>query len=77
MPPIRGKSSAVWNHFTQEVNEKAKCGHCSLLLSYAGGSISNLKRHLVTKHATIPLDRTAHNTNNIDNGKMYLFYYFY
>lgn len=69
MPPIRGKSSAIWNHFTQVNNEKAKCGHCSRLLSYSGGTISNLKRHMDAIHPTIPLERTAKNINSVEIGE--------
>lgn len=66
MPPIRGKTSEVWNHFTVEEYQKAKCDHCNVLISTAGGSLNNLKRHMKAKHFTVPLNR---NESVINNGQ--------
>lgn len=50
------KHSPLWTHFTEENDrKKAKCKHCSTLISIAGGSNGNLTRHMKTKHALIPL----------------------
>ncbi|CAG9789133.1 unnamed protein product [Diatraea saccharalis] len=50
------KHSSLWTHFTEENdNKKAKCKHCSTLISIAGGSNGNLTRHMKTKHALISL----------------------
>ncbi|XP_022827208.1 zinc finger BED domain-containing protein 1-like [Spodoptera litura] len=52
----RRKHSPLWLHFTEDIdNKKAKCNYCSTLISIAGGSNSNLTRHMKTKHALIPL----------------------
>lgn len=56
MAPHRGKTSELWNHFIQIENQKAKCGYCSVIISLSGGSLSNLKRHMKSKHYTIPLN---------------------
>lgn len=36
------KRSEIWNHFSKEKNNKAKCNYCSTLLLYAGGSTGNI-----------------------------------
>lgn len=61
MAPHRSKTSEVWNHFTEIEYQKAKCGYCSIILSTAGGSLSNLKRHMKSKHYTIPLNTNQRN----------------
>jgi hypothetical protein len=53
--------------------QKAKCGYCSSTLSTSGGSLNNLKRHLKTKHCTIPLNT---NEKRITPG-LYILIYFY
>lgn len=52
----RKKRSAIWDHFDQIVNKKAKCKYCLVLLSVGPGCGGNLLRHLKTKHPTIPLE---------------------
>ncbi|XP_077283268.1 E3 SUMO-protein ligase ZBED1-like [Arctopsyche grandis] len=50
------KHSPLWTHFTEDIdNKKAKCNHCSTIISIAGGSNGNLTRHMKTKHLLIPL----------------------
>lgn len=45
------KRSGVWNHFAAESNgRKATCHHCLKSISIAGGSTSNLLRHLLLVH---------------------------
>lgn len=61
MPYYRGKTSEIWNHFEAIESSKAKCGYCSIQLSTAGGSLSNLKRHLTAKHPTVTLNRNQLN----------------
>ena len=61
MAPQRSKTSEVWNHFTECDYQKAKCGYCSVILSTSGGSLSNLKRHMKSKHCTIPLNTNERN----------------
>lgn len=74
MAPHRSKTSEMWNHFIQVEYQKAKCGYCSAILSTSGGSMNNLKRHLKTKHCTIPLNRNYRNaTEGLCIKKMYLF----
>ncbi|KAL4085334.1 hypothetical protein QTP88_027193 [Uroleucon formosanum] len=55
------QTSEVWNHFTECEYLKAKCGYCSIILSTSGGSLSNLKRHMKSKHCTIPLNTNERN----------------
>lgn len=60
----------MWNHFETLEGDKAKCGYCSAQLSLAEGNISNLKRHLTTKHPTVPINRNRdilnRNVNNVE-----------
>lgn len=46
--------SEIWNHFekTESDPKKAKCKICRTLLCFSGGSTTNLRRHLNTKHPT-------------------------
>lgn len=53
------KSSSLWYHFNQKEANRAECKYCKIILSTAGGSIGNLKRHLAKKHPTVPIDRTS------------------
>ncbi|CAG9782307.1 unnamed protein product [Diatraea saccharalis] len=54
MPPPR-KRSAVWSHFTECENKKAKCVYCAQILTMPSGNVCNLGRHLKNKHPTVPL----------------------
>lgn len=47
------KKSAIWLHFEEVNNNKAKCNLCHSLYSYHGGTTSNLRKHIRTKHPTI------------------------
>lgn len=57
------KRSEIWMHFTPAENNKAKakCDICRSLLSYKGGTTSNLKKHLQSKHPTILVAATRGN----------------
>lgn len=46
------KRSNIWLHFDEAGSQKAKCKLCSIILSGQGGSTSNYRRHLQTKHPT-------------------------
>lgn len=61
MPYIRGRTSELWNHFEPSGGDKAKCGYCSCQLSIVGGSLNNLKRHLLAKHPTVQIIRNPSN----------------
>ncbi|KAE9525642.1 hypothetical protein AGLY_014169 [Aphis glycines] len=63
MPLYNGKTSEVWNHFLTTEDNKAKCGYCSIKLSFSGGNTANLKRHLLAKHSTVPLNRGSSSIN--------------
>lgn len=52
----KAKTSDVWYHFEKN-DKRAKCRYCQTNLSISSGSSSNLKRHLKSKHPTIPLHR--------------------
>lgn len=65
MATQRAKTSEVWNHFTEIEHEKAQCGYCSAKISTARGSLNNLRRHMKSKHALIPLNT---NTRNATEG---------
>lgn len=42
-------------HFTVENQTRARCQLCKLMLSFRGGSTSNMRRHLSSKHPTVLL----------------------
>jgi len=71
MPKYSKKRSHIWNNFTIIDEQYAKCSYCSAKVSYGGGSISNLTRHIKTKHITVPLDqgmrKQAQNLVNEEN----------
>lgn len=46
------KRSNIWLHFDEAGPQKAKCKLCNIILSGQGGSTSNYRRHLQTKHPT-------------------------
>lgn len=50
------KFSAIWNHFAEQPDKKAKCNYCKAFISIAGGSHGNLSRHMKTKHPLTPLN---------------------
>jgi len=48
------KRSNIWLHFTPEMNGgKARCDICRVLLSFTGGTTSNLAKHLRAKHPSV------------------------
>lgn len=49
------KHSTIWTHFTEDGNKRAICKYCKTSLSIAGGSQSNLMRHIRSKHPTTPI----------------------
>lgn len=55
-PTPRRTSSDIWYHFTK-FDKKGKCHYCQQIISCPSGSSSNLKRHLKSKHPTVPLER--------------------
>lgn len=52
---LRKKRSPIWDHFTQIEDKKVKCLYCSQTLVQTVGSNSNLNRHMIRKHPTIPI----------------------
>lgn len=75
MPYYRGKTSEVWNHFVVMADDKAKCGYCSSKLSFSSGNTANLKRHLMAKHPTVPLNR-CDSSRNQREGNILMFLMF-
>ncbi|XP_025412101.1 zinc finger BED domain-containing protein 1-like [Sipha flava] len=61
MPYYRERTSELWNHFEPVEGDKAKCDYCSMKLSTAGGSLNNLKRHLLARHPTVTINRNESN----------------
>lgn len=49
------KSSQIWGYFSDIGENKAKCNFCNKTMSYKGGSIFNLTRHVRTQHPTVCL----------------------
>lgn len=48
------KTSKTWSHFSlTECKKKATCKHCYCILSYSNASMSNLARHVRTKHPEV------------------------
>ncbi|XP_039298299.1 E3 SUMO-protein ligase ZBED1-like [Nilaparvata lugens] len=56
------RSSDIWYHFIDKAANRAECKYCKSILSIAAGSLGNLRRHLKTKHPTIPIERTSSST---------------
>lgn len=44
------KRSKLWNFFSEEADNKAKCDLCKSVYSVKGGSTTNLQKHMSTKH---------------------------
>lgn len=65
--PSSRLSSDIWNHFTKTAEKKGKCRYCQLTLSFSS-STSNLKRHLKTKHPTVPLERSGSRSRSPSSG---------
>ncbi|XP_036340468.1 zinc finger BED domain-containing protein 1-like [Rhagoletis pomonella] len=59
------KRSFVLNNFKNWGAKKPTCKHCSSQISYNGGSVGNLKRHMKLKHPFIPWQGSIH--DNEDN----------
>lgn len=49
------RTSHIWGYFKELSENKVKCNFCSKSLSYKGGSLFNLTRHLRTQHPTVCL----------------------
>nr|CAH7714552.1 unnamed protein product [Callosobruchus chinensis] len=47
---MEGKRSKLWHFFSKASEGKAKCDICLSSYSIKGGSTTNLKKHLMTKH---------------------------
>lgn len=60
------KRSQVWLHFTPVDNEKGKCDVCKSSFSHRGGSVSNLRKHLQTRHPTL-LEEPAAKRSTLSN----------
>lgn len=64
------KRSNIWLHFDEAGPQKAKCKLCNAILSGQGGTTSNYKKHLQTKHPTALLMqvREEHSTETSGSG---------
>uniref|UniRef100_A0A3B3C6A5 BED-type domain-containing protein n=1 Tax=Oryzias melastigma TaxID=30732 RepID=A0A3B3C6A5_ORYME len=51
------KRSDIWMHFDISSATHAKCKICKTNLSFRGGSTSNMRRHLGSKHPTVMLQQ--------------------
>ncbi|CAH1973986.1 unnamed protein product [Acanthoscelides obtectus] len=50
------KRSVIWMHFTNISEANAKSNLCKSIYSHKNGNISNLRKHLKTKHPTLSLE---------------------
>jgi len=50
---ISRKLSNIWLHFSPQSGGKARCDICKVLLSYSGGTTSNLVKHIKAKHPSV------------------------
>ncbi|CAH2016021.1 unnamed protein product [Acanthoscelides obtectus] len=50
------KRSVIWMHFTNISEANAKSNLCKNIYSHKNGNISNLRKHLKTKHPTLSLE---------------------
>uniref|UniRef100_A0A1B6E8Z6 BED-type domain-containing protein n=1 Tax=Clastoptera arizonana TaxID=38151 RepID=A0A1B6E8Z6_9HEMI len=66
---VRPNTSEVWNHFTKANSNLAKCHYCRNLLSYKT-TISNLRKHLQTKHGTSLVARPVPVEEEFENVEM-------
>ena len=49
------KSSQIWGYFSDTGDNKAKCNFCSRVISFKGGNLFNLNRHVRIMHPTVCL----------------------
>lgn len=47
------RRGGVWKYFTANSKQKAKCKLCSTVISFKGGSTTNLLRHMKSKHVGV------------------------
>ncbi|XP_036319295.1 uncharacterized protein LOC118733822 isoform X1 [Rhagoletis pomonella] len=57
------KRSLIWSHFENSGSKRAMCKHCSKQISFNGGSIGNLSRHMKLRHSIIRLHDATLNGN--------------
>ncbi|XP_036324938.1 zinc finger BED domain-containing protein 1-like [Rhagoletis pomonella] len=50
------KRSAVWSHFIEVNDKKARCRYCQINISFKCGSHGNLQRHMKAKHPFISIE---------------------
>lgn len=50
------KRSVIWLYFSILSDAKAKCNLCRSIYSHKNGNITNLRKHLKTRHPTLMLD---------------------
>lgn len=56
------RRGGVWKYFKTNVDKQAaKCRKCLTLISYKGGSTTNLLRHMKSKHPTLKIPRKLNN----------------
>ncbi|CAH2016023.1 unnamed protein product [Acanthoscelides obtectus] len=81
------KRSVIWMHFTNISEANAKSNLCKNIYSHKSGNISNLRKHLKTKHPTLSLEgerakRRVEDENlprckrNLVSGMFYYYKYF-
>lgn len=58
------KKSFVWKHFDiTSIKDKAKCKHCSDLISWKG-TTTNMMRHIKFKHKSVWNELERHQNND-------------
>lgn len=55
------RTSTIWYHFKKTEGNKAECNTCKTVLSTAGGSYGNLRRHFKSKHPTAAFEEQRGN----------------
>lgn len=60
----KSKRSEIWIHFSIVSAGSAKCNICGSKYSYKGGSTSNLKKHLQSRHHTL-LPKNIHGASSV------------
>uniref|UniRef100_A0A8D8YQC9 Zinc finger BED domain-containing protein 1 n=1 Tax=Cacopsylla melanoneura TaxID=428564 RepID=A0A8D8YQC9_9HEMI len=60
------KTSFIWDYFTEEEPEKARCSICNKTLSIANSCFSNLRRHMKSKHPTVNAKARPRPTENLE-----------
>ncbi len=58
------RRGGVWKYFIADSNKRARCNLCSGLISFKGGSTTNLLRHMKSKHPSFNVPNRIYDSNS-------------